>query len=235
MGRRWWMGVSEARPDGGAAVAGSPMTCLCRSGGNKGAWSTSSGRCRSSRCWSSSGRGAPHPLLPRRSARPLRSWCRSWPRPSRSDLPTRRPKAPAAWLPWLVVAVILGGLFFKKAVSVPAQAAPVAEVPARARRRAEHRRRSAHLFSLLAAPFGAQTAGFAAGLATACAIAGRTGMGWLLGGRPRTGVSPRRATTASNSSARLCCCSRAGRTRRSCCSASRCSASGWATPRRCRC
>ena len=38
----------------------------------------------------------------------------------------------------------------------------------------------AHLFSLLVVPFGAQLAGFAAGLATACAVAGRTGMGWLM-------------------------------------------------------
>ena len=38
----------------------------------------------------------------------------------------------------------------------------------------------AHLFSLLVPALGPQLAGFAAGLATACAIAGRTGMGWLL-------------------------------------------------------
>jgi len=38
----------------------------------------------------------------------------------------------------------------------------------------------AHLFSLLVPALGTQLAGFAAGLATACAIAGRTGMGWLL-------------------------------------------------------
>jgi hypothetical protein len=38
----------------------------------------------------------------------------------------------------------------------------------------------AHLFSLLVPALGAQPAGFAAGLATACAIAGRTGLGWLL-------------------------------------------------------
>ena len=38
----------------------------------------------------------------------------------------------------------------------------------------------AHLFSLLVPALGAQAAGFAAGLATACAIAGRTAMGWLL-------------------------------------------------------
>jgi len=38
----------------------------------------------------------------------------------------------------------------------------------------------AHLFSLLAAPLGAPGAGLAAALATLCAIAGRTGLGWLL-------------------------------------------------------
>jgi len=38
----------------------------------------------------------------------------------------------------------------------------------------------AHLFSLLVPALGTQLAGFAAGLATTCAIAGRTGMGWLL-------------------------------------------------------
>ncbi len=38
----------------------------------------------------------------------------------------------------------------------------------------------AHLFSLLVPAFGAQWAGFAAGLATACAIAGRSAVGWLL-------------------------------------------------------
>ena len=38
----------------------------------------------------------------------------------------------------------------------------------------------AHLFSLLAPALGSQAAGFAAGLATACAIAGRTLTGWLL-------------------------------------------------------
>ena len=37
-----------------------------------------------------------------------------------------------------------------------------------------------HLSSLLVPALGAQLAGFAAGLVTACAIAGRTGMGWLL-------------------------------------------------------
>ncbi len=38
----------------------------------------------------------------------------------------------------------------------------------------------AHLFSLLVPALGTQAAGFAAGLATACAIAGRTALGWLL-------------------------------------------------------
>jgi hypothetical protein len=51
----------------------------------------------------------------------------------------------------------------------------------------------AHLFSLLVGPFGAQLAGFAAGLATACAVAGRTGMGWLM--RPTT---DRRIAAAGN-------------------------------------
>ncbi|WP_206664614.1 MFS transporter [Dankookia rubra] len=51
----------------------------------------------------------------------------------------------------------------------------------------------AHLFSLLVAPFGAQPAGCAAGLATACAIVGRTGMGWLM--RPAT---DRRVAAAGN-------------------------------------
>ena len=39
---------------------------------------------------------------------------------------------------------------------------------------------SAHLFSLLVPALGAQLAGCTAGLATACAIVGRTGLGWLL-------------------------------------------------------
>jgi len=51
----------------------------------------------------------------------------------------------------------------------------------------------AHLFSLLVPALGAQLAGFAAGLATACAIAGRTGMGWLL---PQ-GADRRRALAAN--------------------------------------
>lgn len=51
----------------------------------------------------------------------------------------------------------------------------------------------AHLFSLLVPAFGAQAAGFAAGLATACAIAGRTVMGRLL----RPGVD-RRSAAAGN-------------------------------------
>jgi MFS family permease len=38
----------------------------------------------------------------------------------------------------------------------------------------------AHLLSLLAPGLGAQAAGFALGLATACAIAGRTAVGWLM-------------------------------------------------------
>ncbi len=38
----------------------------------------------------------------------------------------------------------------------------------------------AHLFSLLVPALGAQFVGFATGLTTACAIAGRTGTGWLL-------------------------------------------------------
>ncbi len=51
----------------------------------------------------------------------------------------------------------------------------------------------AHLFSLLVPALGAQLAGFAAGLATACAILGRTGMGWLL----PPGADRRRAAAAS--------------------------------------
>jgi hypothetical protein len=51
----------------------------------------------------------------------------------------------------------------------------------------------AHLFSLLVAPFGAQLAGFAAGLATASAVVGRTGLGWLM--RPAT---DRRVAAAGN-------------------------------------
>lgn len=38
----------------------------------------------------------------------------------------------------------------------------------------------AHLFSLMVAPMGAQLAGFAAGLATVCAILGRSALGFLL-------------------------------------------------------
>ncbi|MBL6454159.1 MFS transporter [Belnapia sp. T6] len=51
----------------------------------------------------------------------------------------------------------------------------------------------AHLFSLLLPALGAQGAGFAAGLATACAIAGRTGLGWLL----PAGADRRRAAAAN--------------------------------------
>jgi len=57
----------------------------------------------------------------------------------------------------------------------------------------------AHLFSLLVPALGAQLAGFAAGLATACAIAGRTGMGWLL----PAGAS-RRHALAANYALQLC-------------------------------
>jgi len=57
----------------------------------------------------------------------------------------------------------------------------------------------AHLFSLLVPALGAQVAGFAAGLATACAIAGRTGMGWLL----PPGANRRRAL-AINYALQLC-------------------------------
>ncbi|WP_431285431.1 MFS transporter [Humitalea sp. 24SJ18S-53] len=51
----------------------------------------------------------------------------------------------------------------------------------------------AHLFSLLVPALGAQLAGFAAGLATLCAIAGRTGLGWML---PQ-GADRRRAAAAN--------------------------------------
>lgn len=57
----------------------------------------------------------------------------------------------------------------------------------------------AHLFSLLVPALGTQLAGFAAGLATACAIAGRTGMGWLL----PPGANRRRAL-AANYGLQLC-------------------------------
>jgi MFS family permease len=57
----------------------------------------------------------------------------------------------------------------------------------------------AHLFSLLVPAFGTQAAGFAVGLATACAIAGRTVMGWLL--RPGTN---RRMAAAVNFLVQLC-------------------------------
>ena len=56
-----------------------------------------------------------------------------------------------------------------------------------------------HLFSLLVPALGTQLAGFAAGLATACAIAGRTAMGWLL----PTGADRRRAL-ALNCCLQLC-------------------------------
>jgi MFS family permease len=57
----------------------------------------------------------------------------------------------------------------------------------------------AHLFSLMVPALGAQLAGFAAGLATACAIAGRTGLGWML----PPGANRRRAL-AANHGLQLC-------------------------------
>ena len=57
----------------------------------------------------------------------------------------------------------------------------------------------AHLFSLLVPALGIQLAGFAAGLATACAIAGRTGMGWLL---PQ-GANRRQAAAANYNTVHL--------------------------------
>jgi len=57
----------------------------------------------------------------------------------------------------------------------------------------------AHLFSLLVPALGAQMAGFAAGLATVCAIVGRTSLGWLL----PPGADRRRAL-AANYGLQLC-------------------------------
>ena len=57
----------------------------------------------------------------------------------------------------------------------------------------------AHLFSLLVPALGAQAAGFAAGLATACAIAGRTGLGVLL-----PPDADRRRAAAANYGLQLC-------------------------------
>lgn len=51
----------------------------------------------------------------------------------------------------------------------------------------------AHLVSLLAPALGVQGAGFALGMATACAIGGRTALGWLL----RPGRDRRRAAAAN--------------------------------------
>lgn len=51
----------------------------------------------------------------------------------------------------------------------------------------------AHLFSVLLPALGAQGAGFAAGLATVCAIIGRTGLGWLM----PPGADRRRAAAAT--------------------------------------
>ncbi len=59
----------------------------------------------------------------------------------------------------------------------------------------------AHLFSLLVPAFGAQLAGLAAGFATACAIAGRTLVGWLL--KP---TADRRLVAASNYAMQMCGC-----------------------------
>jgi hypothetical protein len=56
----------------------------------------------------------------------------------------------------------------------------------------------AHLVSLLAPVLGAQGAGFALGMATACAVAGRSLLGWLL----RPGVD-RRAAAAGNYAVQL--------------------------------
>ncbi|MFC7538617.1 MFS transporter [Siccirubricoccus deserti] len=57
----------------------------------------------------------------------------------------------------------------------------------------------AHLFSLLVPVFGAQRAGFVAGLATGCAILGRTALGWLM----PPGADRRRAA-AANYGLQLC-------------------------------
>lgn len=51
----------------------------------------------------------------------------------------------------------------------------------------------AHLFSVMVVPMGPQLAGLAAGLATVCAILGRTGMGFLL----KPGADRRRAAAAN--------------------------------------
>jgi MFS family permease len=59
----------------------------------------------------------------------------------------------------------------------------------------------AHLFSLLVPAFGTQLAGLAAGFATACAIAGRTLVGWLL--KPN---ADRRRVTAANYVMQMCGC-----------------------------
>jgi hypothetical protein len=57
----------------------------------------------------------------------------------------------------------------------------------------------AHLFSLLAPSLGAHLAGFVAGLTAACAIAGRTGLGWLLPARAN-----RRRVAAANYTVQAC-------------------------------
>ena len=59
----------------------------------------------------------------------------------------------------------------------------------------------AHLFSLLVPALGAPLAGVVAGFATACAIAGRTLVGWLL--KP---TADRRLVAASNYAMQMCGC-----------------------------
>jgi hypothetical protein len=81
---------------------------------------------------------------------------------------------------------------------------------------------------LLVAPFGAQLAGFAAGLATASAVVGRTGPGVAQRPRRPTDGSRRRAIRGGlQIGARSPCSGRAEATRRCSCSASSCSASAW--------
>jgi len=59
----------------------------------------------------------------------------------------------------------------------------------------------AHLFSLLAPPLGAGLAGLAMGMATACAIAGRTAMGFLL-----PGIADRRLAAAASYAVQILGC-----------------------------
>ena len=91
----------------------------------------------------------------------------------------------------------------------------------------------AHLFSLLVPALGAQAAGLAMGLATACAIAGRTIVGWAM----PAGVDRRLVACASYAvqiGGSLVLIAAAGRASRCCCSASSCSAPASATPPPCR-